>query len=89
METMASDDPRESLWFLAGVVVVGVGAAYLFGTQEGGKVRRQILSWTEEAQRRLADAQEVLEMTRRLCEGELPDAARDADNRRLRVVKGR
>jgi hypothetical protein len=86
MEMIESDDPRDTLWFLAGVAAVGLGAAFLFGTQEGRKVRRQLLSWTEEAQRRLADIQEVLEVTRQLCEGELPGEARDLPQQRMRVV---
>ena len=85
---MESDDPRDALWFLAGIVAVGLGTAFLFGTQDGRKVRRQLLSWTEEAQRRLADVQDVLEVTRQLCEGELPGETRDALPQPLRVVKG-
>ena len=89
MQTIESDDPRNTLWFLAGVVAVGLGAAFLFGAEDGRKVRRQLLTWTEEAQRRLADIQEVLEVTRQLCEGELPGEPRDALPQPLRVVKGR
>jgi hypothetical protein len=85
---MQSDDPRETLWFLAGVVAVGLGAAFLFRTEEGDKVRRQLLSWTEEAQRRLADVQEVLDVAHQLCEGNLPGEARHLPPQRLRVVKG-
>ena len=85
---METDDQRDTLWFVAGVVAVGLGAAFLFRTEEGDKVRRQLLSWTEEAQRRLADIQEVLEVTRQLCEGELPGEARDLPPQRMRVVKG-
>ena len=85
---METNDPRDSLWFLAGVVAVGLGAAFLFGTQDGRKVRRQLLSWTEEAQHRLADIQEVLEVAHQLCEGELPGETRDALPQPLRVVKG-
>ena len=85
---MESDDPRDTLWFLAGIVVVGLGAAFLFGTQDGRKVRRQLLSWTEEAQRRLADIQDVLEVTRQLCEGEPPGEPRDLPQQRMRAVKG-
>ena len=83
-----TDDPRETLWFLAGVVAVGLGAAFLFRTEEGDKIRRQLLSWTEEAQRRLADLQEALEVTRQLCQGELPGEPRDLPLQRMRVVKG-
>jgi len=85
---METDDPRETLWFLAGVVAVGLGAAFLFRTEEGDKVRRQLLSWTAEAQRRLADIQEALEVAHQLCEGELPGDARDALPQPLRVVQG-
>ena len=88
IERMGSDDPREALWFLAGAVAIGLGAAYLYGTQDGRRVRRQILWWAEEAQRRLAEIQDVLEMTRQLCEGELPGDLLDAPGQRMRVVKG-
>ena len=84
---METNDPRDSVWFLAGVLVAGLGAVFLFGTQDGRRVRRQLLAWTEEAQRRIADVQEVLEVARQLCEGELPDATHDAPSRPLRVVK--
>jgi hypothetical protein len=88
METsIETNDPRNSVWFLAGVLVAGVGALFLFSTEDGRKVRRQLLSWTEEAQRRLTDLQEALEVARQLCEGELPDATDDAPRRPLRVVK--
>jgi len=87
MQTMQTDNPRDTLWFLAGVVAVGLGAVFLFGTQDGRKVRRQLLSWTEQAQRRLADIQEVLEVAHELCEGELPGEARDFPPPRMRVVK--
>lgn len=81
------DDPRDTLWFLAGAVAVGLGAVFLFGTEDGRKVRRQLLSWTEEAQRRLADIQEALEVTRQLCEGQLPGEPRELPQR-MRVVGG-
>ncbi len=68
METrMETNDPRDSVWFLAGVLVAGLGAVFLFGTQDGRRVRRQLLAWTEEAQRRVADVQEVREVARQLC----------------------
>ena len=85
---MQSDDPRDTLWFLAGVVAVGLGAVFLFRTEEGDKVRRQLLFWTQEAQRRLSDIQEALEVTRQLCEGELPGEPRNLPAQRMRVVKG-
>ncbi len=85
---MERDNPRDPLWLLAGAMVLGIGAVFLFGTQEGRRVRRQIASWTEEAQQRLAKIQQVLEATRQLCEGELPGDARDSPIGRLRVVRG-
>ncbi len=87
METMESDAPGDALWLLAGVVAVGLGL-FLFGTEDGRQVRRQILCWTEEAQRRVADVQEVLEVTRQLCEGELPGESGDSSSHRLRVAGG-
>jgi len=87
METMESDAPRDALWLLGGFVAVGLGL-FLFGTENGRQVRRQILYWTEEAQRRLADVQEVLEVTRQLCEGELPGESRDSSSQHLRVAQG-
>lgn len=87
MGTMESDAPQDAIWLLAGVVAVGLGV-FLFGTEDGRKIRRQILSWTEEAQGRLADVQELLAVTRQLCEGELPDESRDSSAHRLRAVPG-
>lgn len=88
MQSVESDNPQNTLWFLAGIVAVGLGAAFLFGTQDGRQVRRQLLHWTEEAQRRLADIQDVLEVAHQLCEGELPGEAPAVSPQRLRVVKG-
>lgn len=88
MDTMEREAPQESLWFLAGVIAVGLGAVFFFGTQEGRQVRRQLLSWTEEAQRRVADIQDVLEVTRQLCAGEPPAELRDLPPQRIRAVQG-
>lgn len=87
MGTVESDAPQDAIWLLACVAAVGLGV-FLFGTEDGRKIRRQLLSWTEEAQRRLADVQELLAVTRQLCEGELPDESRDSSAHRLRAVQG-
>jgi len=85
------DDSGDTLWFLAGAVAVGLGAVFLFGTKDGRKVRRQLLHWTEEAQRRLTDLQEVLEIAHQLCEGEVPGGLSGEPRelpQRMRVVGG-
>jgi hypothetical protein len=77
------DDSAETLWFLAGMVAIGVGAAFLFGTEGGRKARRQLLSLADEAQQRLAEVQQVVEVARQLFEGNLPG---EAAEERLRMV---
>jgi hypothetical protein len=86
MQKNTRDDSTETLLFVAGVLVVGIGAAFLFGTEEGRRVRRQLLHWADEAQQRLGEAQQILEAAQQLFEGNQPG---DAAAERLRIVGGR
>lgn len=86
---MGRDELRESLWLLAGVAVIGVGAAFLFGTRKGRTVLRRVHDWAGEGQKRLAEVQELLERSERLFERgrELLDETRDVASQGRRIVR--
>jgi hypothetical protein len=65
------------------MLALGAGAAFLFGTEDGRRVRRQLLVWADDLQRRLAEAQEILETARELFQGDQPG---QAATRPMRIV---